>query len=372
MMMKQRMQSALQDDDRGAVAVIVAIMAVVLVGMAAFAVDMGAAYASKRDQSVTSDASSLAGAQAAGIELRTLFPAGTTCDAAVATALTPAATAAATEVYNAQRPLSSDDPVVVVECAGPEAIDVIVTSTATFDTFFGGVLGVDALSPAAAATARVTGAEAYSGLRPFAVCADSIVNDQSVTQQSLYLNSPPGNDKKPGVTCGPLPAGNWGIVDFDGGSNSNGDIADWTEFGYPGVIAISSENPVDLPGDPGVDTSAPVKSALDSIVGDIVLLPVADFWQEDSGNNASFSATGVIAVEICGYQDGKKDPVQGACWDPGLADPDVNPDPAVAEADLKIQWRLTSTVISYQSGGADVEECSLSDLSCLPAIRLYR
>ena len=92
-MTKQLFSSGLHDDD-GAVAVIVAILAVVLFGMAAFAVDMGIAYASKRELSVTSDAAALAGAQAAGTKLQELYPTGTSCDAAVATNLTSAATTA--------------------------------------------------------------------------------------------------------------------------------------------------------------------------------------------------------------------------------------------------------------------------------------
>lgn len=474
----------LRDNDGGAVAVIVAIMAVLLFGMAAFAVDMGIAYASKREQSVTADASALAGAQAAGTKFQELYPSGAACTTAVATSLTNAATDAATAVYNAQRPNSSADPDVTVQCDGADAIDVVVESTATFDTVFGQLFNVKELKPAAAATARVSGAKAYGGLRPFAVCDDDIVRgDQTLTQQSLYLNSVVqtksgdwgyaldtamtepvvGNvrlsadntqmavsgsefggkkftslkdvaggytvemqqitdpskwgrwsvvqsasnsswylldltlesdaadlpskgsgvtlkfteNKKPGVTCGPLGSGNWGIVDFDGGSNPNTEIALWTEFGYNAAVQIPDPA---MPGNPGVDTSAPVKNALDSIIGDVVLLPAASKWNEGGGNPASFVMESVIAVQICGYQDGKKSPVvknsdgtAPGCWDDALADPALNPDPAVAEADFKLQWQWRPFAASYLPGGS-VVECKLSDTTkvCLPAIRLYR
>ena len=45
-------------------------------------------------------------------------------------------------------------------------------------------------------------------------------------------------DNKIGL-CNSTAAGNWGIVDFDGGSNPTGDIEDWTEFGYPNPVSVS-------------------------------------------------------------------------------------------------------------------------------------
>lgn len=479
-MTKTPLASRLRQDDDGAIAIIVAILAVVLIGMAAFAVDLGIAYASKRELSVTSDAAALAGAQAAGTKFQELYPTGIACDSAVAAALSGAATTAATEVYNAQLPKGSTGaPAVTVQCDGIDAIDVVVNSSATHSTVFGGVFDVQTLAPAAAATARVSGSEAFGGLRPFAVCDDSVVRgDQTLTQQSLYLNSIVQSDsgnwsyvldttmaepakgnvrlsadntqmalsdyefgvnkpsnalnkiaagytvemqqvtdpgkwgrwkvvqsssqsgwylltlqletsatdlpskgssvsltfteaKKPGVTCGPLGSGNWGIVDFDGGSNTNGDIARWTEFGYTQPVQIPDAA---MPGDPGVDTSAPVKNALDSIIGDTVLLPVAKSWNEGGGNTASFHMSTVIAVKICGYQDGKKAAVKGDCWSDALADPALNPDPAVADADFKLQWQWRPFAASYFPGGTGATECKLSDTTakCLPAIRLYR
>ena len=49
--------------EEGAVAVTVALMATVLIGTAAFTVDMGGAYLAKRDTANATDAASLAGAE---------------------------------------------------------------------------------------------------------------------------------------------------------------------------------------------------------------------------------------------------------------------------------------------------------------------
>ncbi len=51
-------------DDEGAIAIIVALLSLVLIGMAAFAVDFGNAYAVKRQLSVSADASALDAARA--------------------------------------------------------------------------------------------------------------------------------------------------------------------------------------------------------------------------------------------------------------------------------------------------------------------
>jgi Flp pilus assembly protein TadG len=346
------------NDDRGAVAVMSALLMVALLGVAAFAVDMGIAYASKRELSVTADAAALAGAQAAGIQLQTLYPSGTSCTNAVAGQLLSSATGAASDVYDEQRPQNSAAASVTVACDGPDAIDVRVVAEATHDTVFGVVLGVDQLNPGSQSTARISGSRAYSGLRPFAVCDDNLVRgDQTQTQRSQYA-------KKDLVSCGPLPPGNWGLVDFDGGGNSNADLADWTRYGYNGPVTVP--NPA-LPGDPGIDTSAPVKSALDSIVGDVVLLPVAQAWNPGSGNNATFNMPSLTAVKICGYQDGTKSPVKGDCWSDALA-----AEAPVQEAGvLQLQWQWRPWSASYLPGGS-AGDCSLSNPNCIPAVRLYR
>ena len=50
-------------DDRGVAAIMTVILLVVLIGMAAFAVDLGAAYTNKRQLSIGADAAALAAAK---------------------------------------------------------------------------------------------------------------------------------------------------------------------------------------------------------------------------------------------------------------------------------------------------------------------
>lgn len=364
MNMVSRRLSRSQSEDQGAVAIIVALLLVVLLGFGAFAVDMGYAYAVKREQSVTADAAALAGAQAAAIEFREQHPsAGIDCTPSTAGEVSSAATTAAVSTYNANAPQgSAGTPTVSVTCEDGN-FNVTVRGESSLPTFLGGLLGQSELHPVAEATAQVAGAPGYSGLRPYAICLDDLAKGaNNATVQSEF-----GEDKKHTIKeCNKNPAGNWGLADFDGGSNQNGDIADWTEHGYPDAVGF----PSNLPGDPGADfNSQGVREALTSIVGETVLLPVATQWNESGGNNAWFTAVGAISVKVCGYAIVGKSTETDPCWNDALYQDVLTNRPWV---DLVIQWRSDTSPVSYDPGTAGGSNCSLSDQYCVPTIRLWQ
>jgi Flp pilus assembly protein TadG len=356
--LRQRLAAVCRpNSDSGAVAVLVAILALVIFGMAAFAVDLGHAYSVKRQLSVTADASALAGARAAGQQFSVDRLAGLGCDTA---SLSPVATAAAIELHNANGPKDSDgDPSVTVSCEPDGTILVAVNNSSTLNTFFAGVFGFETLNPATAAVARVSGSPGYAGLRPYAVCETEIDGlTTGDTYQSLYGSGQAQEDQP----CQFTPSGNWGLVDFDDGSNPNGDIADWTAYGYDGTVTIPDD---EMSGDPGANfNSATIKTALASIVDQTVLLPVASTWQTDGGNNANFVAVGVVSATICGAQVGNWQ-TTGACWDQEQADAtDLQPN------DLIVQWQFQDYATSYSSSGTG-DECDLSSANCVPTVRLW-
>jgi Flp pilus assembly protein TadG len=345
-------------DDDGAVAILVAVLSLVLFGMAAFAVDLGYAYSVKRQLSVTADASALAGAQAAGQQFSTDRLAGVGCDPA---SLLPVATTAATDLHNDNGPKGSDgDPAVTVSCEPDGSILVAVSNSSTLTTFFGAILGVDTLNPGTAAVARISGSPGYAGLRPYAVCETEIAGlIAGDTYQSLYGGGTSQEDQP----CQFTPSGNWGLVDFDGGSNPNTDIADWTTNGYDGTVTIPDP---EMSGDPGANfASATIKTALASIVDQTVLLPVASSWQTNVGGDpANFAAVGVVSATICGAQIGTWQ-ATGSCWDQSQAD--------AADAknnELILQWQFQGYATSYSSSGTG-DECNLSSANCVPTVRLW-
>jgi hypothetical protein len=92
--------------------------------------------------------------------------------------------------------------------------------------------------------------------------------------------------------------GNWGVLDFNGGANSNSDTKDWVQNGYPGLVTA----PGIVPGDPGAFSNS-LGSALDTLVssGQPFQLPVYD-GASGNGNTAQFHIIGFVSVVLVAYQ----------------------------------------------------------------------
>lgn len=363
-------------DDDGAVAILVALLLIVLVGFGAFAVDMGYAYAVKRQQSVTVDAAALAGAQAVGIEYRRLFPKdGPGCTPTTADQVWGAAQAAAIANYRANAPQnSSGDPVVPTPTCDGTNFNVTVKGESTLPTILGGVLpsGISTLKPGAVATAQVSGSPAYSGLRPFAICeqdlAKAIANPGSVQYSTFTFQQSP-----PDEACTPGSPGNWGIVDFTGSNGAPGqtNVNDWIENGYGGAVSI----PTDLQGDPGGTGS--MDRHLKTLLGKTVLFPVAEANWTGGGSQAEFPAVGVVSAKFCGWYNGNGANKSGAiaCGD-GLgakSEATILAEMSAAHPNngLVLAWQYSAHTGSYEGSGSTVD-CSLTDDGCVPTIRLWR
>ncbi|MFC6238781.1 TadE/TadG family type IV pilus assembly protein [Longivirga aurantiaca] len=282
-----------RDGDSGAVAVLVAILATVFLVMAAFAVDIANAYANARQLSVAVDSAALSAAAKVG----GAFPTGTPCTPAALTAInaTQIARTEATRINGDNTKVGADEAVdtVTVSCVGTTAIDVTITNSRTVKTAIAGVIGIGSMSPNSYATARFQRMPTGGGLRPWAIC-NNVVQASSQSLNTTYWT---GLDNQEVGVCGTTAPGNWGGVDFNGGNNAAGDLADWTLNGYPGVVNIP--DPV-LPADPGVSNSNALGNAFTSLIGQVVLLPSVSGFNTGGGNNASFNAVGVASVKICG------------------------------------------------------------------------
>lgn len=358
-------------DDEGATAIIVAVLLVVFIGFTALVVDVGWAYAVKRQHSVTADAAALAGAQAAALEYKSLYPGvGPGCTTDTRSAVSSQAAAAASDAYD-DNDVEGSNPSVTTEVNCDSGnFTVTVTTSSELDAVFGPVLGVNTLNPGARATAIVEGSPAYGGLRPFAICIFDFPGTSALsttTYQTVY----PKN-KNDLVACGTA-SGQWGLVDFNGQSNGTPSTREWILYGYPGPISF----PTDLYGDPGASFGA-LTDELNTLVNAtgnpandvVILLPVADGWTgRTNGQLAEMSMPGVLSAKLCGYGlDPTKDPVKvdPTCWDPALYGK-ANPG-----SKFVLQWRYEEYVASYQYDGGSGTGCSLTDKDCVPAIRLWR
>jgi hypothetical protein len=279
--------------EEGAVAVVVALLSTVLLIFAAFAADIGNAWAQSRQLSVSADSAALSAAKRVGLAM----PRNTDCTPQVLTSInaTQIARTEADAMNTANSPTGASEPVdgVAVACAaGGDAVEVTISNSRGVKTQLAGLIGIDQIRPNSYAVARYFRTPTAGGLRPWAVCRDTVVLAQA-NPGTTYAT---GLDNQAGV-CGTTASGNWGGVDFDGGSNAAGDLAAWTQNGYPGSVTIPDPA---LPADPGISNSSGLGTAFTSLVNQVVLFPTARGYNGGNGNNASFDAVGVVSVKVCG------------------------------------------------------------------------
>ena len=91
-------------------------------------------------------------------------------------------------------------------------------------------------------------------------------------------------------------AGNWGMIDFDGGNNSNNDTKEWIENGYSGYV-----DPGTFEGDPGA-LSGSHSASLYSLFAsqEVFTVPLFDY-AEGNGANATFDVTQFAYATLNGY-----------------------------------------------------------------------
>ena len=269
-------------DERGAIAIIVALCAVVIFGFAAYTIDSGQAWTARRHLVTAADGAALASAKdyatgkpgcstAAGNYVDSNFSGATlsSCTAA------PGAT------------------------SGRVTIDASTTVEYTFARIFG-VTNKTVHSMTTAEWGLPSGA---SNLRPFGLCL------AANTQLTQWLNLPTGPSGDSGTiritygksqpnACGANVPGNWGIQDFDGGSNSNNDTKTWTHDGYPGTVSIGAN----VPGDTGAFSNS-LNSELTYLktTGQPFVLPVFDS-ATGNGSNAKFHIVAFVYVKLIGFE----------------------------------------------------------------------
>ena len=297
--------------DDGAVAIIVSLFLIVFLIFAAFAVDIGNAYANKRQLSVAADAAALAAAKAVGESV----PRGMDCEAALAAMgnATQIAKATADEINaksNRKNAANATEPVdrAVVTCIDADgdgqkdAVEVQVDNSRDVQTAFASIIGVDQIATGATATAIFARFPTVGGLRPWAICDGTA--KASIDQPDVTFFT--GLDNKLGICSKGPQSGNWGSVDFDGslGNNANSAkiLAAWTLNGYAGPR-------VDIPGlidaDPGVSQSQMLEDAFKAITGEVVAFPAASECVGGcNGNTAKFDTLGVIFAKVCGVKYG--------------------------------------------------------------------
>jgi hypothetical protein len=272
------------EDQRGAVAVIVAIMCLVLFGAAAYAIDAGNLWQTRRNMVTASDAAALAAAGEYAVGQN--------------------------GCANASEWLTTNRSDATLDSCTPSGTNngghVTVSGHTTVPFSFAGVFGLTDEQVTAATSARWGIASSASGLRPIALCITATPELQE------WLNLPAGPT---GPTTTPIKimlsnsqpdacvnesnqaAGNWGLA-FGEGNNSNSDTVDWLLNGYDDEVSVGD----DVHANPGAFSNS-VNSALQTLRDNDVWfpLPVFDRVVGKNGSNASYHIVSFVFVQLVDF-----------------------------------------------------------------------
>jgi Flp pilus assembly protein TadG len=277
--------------ERGVTAVLVAVSLTALCGVGALALDLGNAWQTRRNLVTASDAGALAAAQqyATG---------GTGCPTV------------ANDYVQRNAPSAT-----VVQCdktGTASAGKVTVQAQQTVNYVLGGVVGVRNGTVRGTTTAHWGSPTGVTGARPLALC---VYGDTGVTQwlsnpaQSQVIEVTYDKDNTAACNGDANVPGNWGLVDYDGGSNPIGDQQDWIRNGYPGEVrsGTPSGNCTTEPwacysGDPGAFSNS-LDSALASLETshEWFVIPFFD-KASGNGNNAMFHFVGFARARLTGHR----------------------------------------------------------------------
>lgn len=319
---------ALRRDD-GAIAIMVALLVVVLAGVAAFTTDFGMAYAQRQALATGADSAALAVVrqQYKSVKADPRVCADLVTDDQALPANDPTkASAIALAQVNANAPFGLTLPASAVaaplECVGSDdgTLRVTVTVNHEIDTTFGGVLGVSTMQVNRAAAAGLGVVNEVTGARPIALCnlqAQSIVDNAAAdleASQPYRAELVSLTKVWHGTSCsGSGGAGNWGWLDLGQGNSA---------IALGEMIASGSSTPITLntttspptasmngtPGNKG--NSSHTHTGMDLIMDKVITLPVYDTYS-GNGANATYNVMGFLSVKMCGYDK----TIKGACYD---------------------------------------------------------
>lgn len=325
-------------DESGAIAVVVGVLAVSLIGLVAFVGDVGVAYANKRQMQTSADAAALG---AAGVFANQQFR---QCADMLSNGLVAAQAEAGAKVTQNKTGLSPDGVLTHFDATCVDGdLQVKTTVSATSPNIFGGVLGDDGdytvlRSAAAVVEAGTTGPR----LRPLALCASDLPDD--AVPGTVFRLYAPGDGLSPAGSC-PIPPnpGNWWTLDCpnEGDNDGHGSSAleDQIRNGCStpiNVVAgqgtlsgaalnshlasscptVSTTMPFScLSGDPGQPDAGHVEDGWEDLIDSGTTVPIPVFCSPAPGRCATTSVVGtgttaifpvhkLISVQVCGYHFG--------------------------------------------------------------------
>jgi hypothetical protein len=263
-------------DTRGQAAVVTILFLTVLLGMAAFALDVGSWYHAKRQLQATADAAALAGAQA--------LPEST-------------ADAQALAIQYAGKNGGVLDASGITFSSQTTTNDTIsVHMSAPAPGFFSQIFGLDSVTVGANAAARSDNVGQGLGVAPIVVnylkpelqCQPlPCSNDTEIDLD--YLHKPGSGDA----------AGSFGLIDLiqgDNGSAGASELSSWITDGFQEYMQPGNYDAVPS----SMFNSVNVRQAMSVSVGQVLLFPVYDSLT-NSGSNATYHIIGWVGFYVSGF-----------------------------------------------------------------------
>ena len=405
-----------QHDERGATAILVGLMAVVLLGLSGFVADYGLAYANKRATQTAADAAVLG---AAGVFASQPYR---DCEAMRTNGNAAAQTEATSKVAangTASAPGTLSGGAVTTSCTNGDLV-VTASVTAPSPNFFGKILGrTTDYSLERSATAVVEAATTGPRLRPMALCAADLPSG-TVPGTPFRLWAPGDAPGWTSTTC-PLPdnsgAGNWWTLDCPNENTTDGNgtsaLADQIRNGCSTPIAIvpgqgtktgtdlnlhlaaacpspSTTSPaVCLGGDPGQPDPGNVPQAWKDLINSKTTVPIPVFCTNPglcayssvsgTGNNAVFPVHKLLGVQVCGFHFGKQNKskyptpsqplpadVATSCSEAASMLSGIQPDNSDKTYLVLIARNMQVSIVTADSG------CALGDDRCDGGLRQVR
>ncbi|MFN8148019.1 MAG: Tad domain-containing protein [Candidatus Nanopelagicales bacterium] len=367
-----RVQLSPRRDDHGAVAVLVAVLAVVIIGIAAFVTDFGMAYAQRSALSTGADSAALAIVRQE--QIKVIKNPTLTCAQLVANDAAGAPALALAQM-NSNSPfgitLTASQLSVSMTCTGASGnpngiLQATVTVTKDVQTVLGGVVGVGKLSVNRTAVAALGAVNSASGYIPLTLCTDvvqKIVADGAadaaasppVSRHVLVDLTKVWNNGNPcgGANSG---SGNWGWLYCS--SNGASDLATTITKGCPNPLTLNPGTPPSFtmdgtPGDKG--NSNNVDTAMASRLDETVVLPVYDTLG-GNGANTTYRVVGFLSAKLCAYNPNNK-PQTGDCYLSGI-DPVSGLNVTLTKNSIQLVYA------GYTSAGDFSSLCGLGTVTC--------
>lgn len=329
--MRVSMRFRRKTDERGATAILVAMLTLVLVGISAFTVDFGLAYVSKRQLQTAADAAALAAAAHFADE------GGTCTDMATGPAheaTREAARDAAEALIEENRPDATPS-TVEFDCNAHGQLMVTTAANGSTPVTLGGLFGASSIVTGRLAEATVQPGVSGMGVRPWALCSLDAVSGPYPS--GVIEIQQPGNAHSGSACPASESGGNWWFVDCPEDPKTGGGpdiLAHNLEFGCDDPIEVVQPQPFPptastlsaaltlncyakadyssscLSGDTGNSSlkNHKVYEVWDKLIGETILLPVfcgaptcTPDSVNDTGTNSVYPVYKLAAVVVCGY-----------------------------------------------------------------------